>query len=61
MVPACVPFLWNPSEPAQIAAYYQDALDARHITHSKAAVLVGGIKEWTKLYGESEGGLVVRL
>lgn len=33
------------------ATEYQQHLDALGVTHSKAAVLVGGIKAWVNEYG----------
>lgn len=44
---------------AQIASYYQDALDERGITKSKGAVLVGGVVEWVKKFGQVDGGALV--
>lgn len=37
-----------------LAAWYQDALDAKGETKSKALVLVGGIKAWAEKYPEDK-------
>ncbi|KAM0791094.1 hypothetical protein ACM66B_004384 [Microbotryomycetes sp. NB124-2] len=36
------------------AGWYQDALDERNISHSKARVLTGGIKLWRQKYAGDE-------
>ncbi|KAL7409992.1 hypothetical protein BDY24DRAFT_344543 [Mrakia frigida] len=40
------------------AAWYQDLLDSKKETGSKALVLTGGIKAWAEKYGGEEGALV---
>ena len=44
----------------KVAAYYQDALNEKGITTSKALYLEGGIKGWAEKYKDDES-LIVKL
>lgn len=42
----------------KVAAFYQDALDEKGVTSSKALYLEGGIKGWIAKYKEDESLIV---